>query len=274
MTATMSIGDLARVTGVSPGTLRTWERRHGFPRGRRTESGHRRFSTTDVEQVTAVLAARDAGLPLELAVRSVVSRDRAERVPSVYGAVTARHPELHRAWYARQTLVALSHAIEDECLARGDHPVVLGAFQQGHRFESSAPRWREIARTATWCAVVADFDGRPPDEPALATCDLPPVAPMRREWTVVSLGADYAAVLAAWERPGEDRYEAVLSTDPHVARTAARVLADVVADHGVDVPDAAFERLDRTPNPSPAAAAADRLLGRAAAHLDRRVVRA
>lgn len=39
----------AAMIGVSPSTLRSWERRFGFPKPRRTEGGHRQFDLTEIE---------------------------------------------------------------------------------------------------------------------------------------------------------------------------------------------------------------------------------
>src|SRR3954447_24446769 len=39
----------AAMIGVSPSTLRSWERRFGFPKPRRTEGGHRQFDLAEVE---------------------------------------------------------------------------------------------------------------------------------------------------------------------------------------------------------------------------------
>ena len=63
-----SIGVLAARAGVTPGVLRTWENRFGFPRGERSASGHRRFTDADVALVRQVLEVRDSGLPLQVAI--------------------------------------------------------------------------------------------------------------------------------------------------------------------------------------------------------------
>src|SRR5436853_84182 len=39
----------AAMLGVSPNTLRSWERRFGFPSPRRTQGGHRQFDLSEVE---------------------------------------------------------------------------------------------------------------------------------------------------------------------------------------------------------------------------------
>lgn len=53
----LTIGALARATGIPPETLRTWERRYGSPCSVRLPSGHRRYG---VEWVPRLLRIRDA----------------------------------------------------------------------------------------------------------------------------------------------------------------------------------------------------------------------
>lgn len=47
-TSWYAIAAVSKLTGVSCHALRVWERRHGFPRPERTESGHRRYSADQV----------------------------------------------------------------------------------------------------------------------------------------------------------------------------------------------------------------------------------
>lgn len=53
----MSIGALSRASGVPIETLRTWERRYGFPQPERRRSGHRRYRQ---EIVARLLLVREA----------------------------------------------------------------------------------------------------------------------------------------------------------------------------------------------------------------------
>jgi DNA-binding transcriptional MerR regulator len=46
----------AVMLGVSPNTLRSWERRYGFPRPRRTPGGHRQYALNEIESLRATLA--------------------------------------------------------------------------------------------------------------------------------------------------------------------------------------------------------------------------
>ncbi|HEX6248469.1 MAG TPA: DICT sensory domain-containing protein, partial [Nocardioidaceae bacterium] len=242
-----SIQELASRTGLTPNVLRAWENRYGFPAARRTAAGHRRFTDDDVRLVLEVLRSREQGLPLRLAISSALGRQRHTHAASAHGALIREFPELAHRRFSRSALVAVSRALEDETLASGERRLILGAFQQGHRYEASHARWEELARTAAWCAVVADFEDAPEgdldaDPGALpARCHLPQSAPMRREWTVVSVGDAFGAVVSAWQVPTEPHrpslFEAVISTRREVAVVAARVITAVAEAAGATPTD-------------------------------------
>src|SRR5437016_5333794 len=46
----------AVMLGVSPNTLRSWERRYGFPRPHRSPGGHRHYSLVEIESLRHTLA--------------------------------------------------------------------------------------------------------------------------------------------------------------------------------------------------------------------------
>ena len=57
--ATLNIGALSMATGVPVETIRTWERRYGFPRSRRNDAGHRIYDLDTIEHlrlITSILA--------------------------------------------------------------------------------------------------------------------------------------------------------------------------------------------------------------------------
>ncbi|MDQ2585094.1 MerR family transcriptional regulator [Saccharothrix yanglingensis] len=55
-------GAVARMLGVSPTTLRTWDRRYGLGPSSRTSGNHRRYTTEDVERLRRVVAGIAKGL--------------------------------------------------------------------------------------------------------------------------------------------------------------------------------------------------------------------
>src|SRR4051812_25001360 len=84
----LSIGTLSSATGVPVDTLRTWERRYGFPSPTaRTEGSHRRYAAETIAQVQLIVRA------LELGHRpsAVVGRDLDE-LRKLVGASPASSP--------------------------------------------------------------------------------------------------------------------------------------------------------------------------------------
>src|SRR5690349_25044929 len=59
--ARYSIRIASRLTGVSPATLRMWERRYGFPRPERTTGGSRLYSESEVEALRLLRRALEHG---------------------------------------------------------------------------------------------------------------------------------------------------------------------------------------------------------------------
>ena len=234
--ASLTIGDLAQRTGLTPATLRAWETRHGFPRAQRRDSGHRRYAEADVEPVRQVIRRRDSGARLEVAIAEVTLIQAAVEdppgAPSVYAALRHAHPDLQPQRLTKSTLIALSWAIEDECCARAVRPVIFGGFQEERYFRAAEERWTELARIARSTAAFADFHDAADPCGEIRLVHLPQDAPMRREWVVVCDAADYPAMLAAWELPGQstvpDRqrlFEAIWTVEPGAVRSAARACA-------------------------------------------------
>ena len=279
-TSTLTIGDLARRTGVAPATLRMWEFRHGFPRPRRRDSGHRRYDEHDVELVTQVLRRRDSGMRLEVAIAGVALADAATGTPpgapSVYAAMRRLHPNLQPQRLKKSTLLALSWAIEDECCSRAEQPIIFGAFQKEYYYRAAEERWTELARIARSTMVFAAFSKDPDPVDRTTMVELPEDAPMRREWAVVCDAPDYPAMLTAWELPGQSTvpdkqrlFECVWTVEPGAVREAARTCAQVAQQFGHDeaVP-LLYELADDPPPPPPELLQATALLNRVVAYVD------
>src|SRR5688500_16011517 len=77
----------AAMLGVSPNTLRSWERRFGFPSPKRSQGGHRQFELAEIESLrqaleethnvsSAISIARErgAGPPSAVRLRSMLGR--------------------------------------------------------------------------------------------------------------------------------------------------------------------------------------------------------
>ena len=270
----LSIGELARRTEVPAATLRSWEDRYGFPRPHRLAGGHRRYDRGDVRLIEAVVRLRASGMSMHAAIAQATSA-AAQPEPSVFAGLRRRHPGLVPQVLRKVTLLALTRAIEDECCARAERPVLFAAFQRQRFFLQSQRRWNELARTARVVVVFADFGepaaaGGPPRGSAPIRVPLPADAPARREWTLVCDSPDYPACVAGWEFPGQPRvadsgrrFEAIWSVEPQVVRDAAVICAQRArsAHPGLG------PLLDTLPSEPPAPASAD--LRRAAGLLTR-----
>lgn len=57
----LSIGEVARTSGVSVETLRNWERRYGFPVPQRRRSGHRRYPVDVIPRLELILRCLKLG---------------------------------------------------------------------------------------------------------------------------------------------------------------------------------------------------------------------
>lgn len=267
----LTIGAVAARTGVGIAVLRSWEARHGFPHPMRLPGGHRRYAEADVDRIRRVDAARAEGLSVEAAIQRV-RREAAELDPSVFAGLRRRHPEVSVVRLTKGAALAVSHAIEDEHLARAERGVVLAAFQEERFLRASEARWQELARTASAAAVLADLsetrrNGR------IWEVALDPVAPLRREWLVVCDGPA-PACFAAWEVPASGaplgrppsgrRFESLWSTDPVVVRSAAELVIEVIATGSTDAAAdlrAALPEVGRAPAPGHADRIAQRVVG-------------
>ncbi len=248
-----TIREISARSGVSEGALRMWETRYGFPNPDRLASGHRRYSELELERVRAVVRARDEGLSLPRAIEH--ARTLAGRVrPSVFSTLRETFPHLQPQLLPRRALVSLSHAIEDECVARAQRPLLIGAFQHERFYRQAEPRWRELWRTAEAVFVLADFakDRRPKGGPIeISVAD---GEPLLREWVLVCEADEFSACLVGAERLGPaygDRsFEAVWTIEPAVVRVAARTCCELVGRTAPQYVEPLHSRLSAPAPPS------------------------
>src|SRR3954452_25241405 len=119
--AGLTIGAVAARTGLSVPVLRSWEQRHGFPRPARLDGGHRRYDEDEVARIQRVVEERRGGRSLvagiSMAVRAASPVEVDESLDgTVYAGLRRRRPDLEAHVLSRRAMLALSHAIEDECL--------------------------------------------------------------------------------------------------------------------------------------------------------------
>ena len=273
----LTISDVAERSGVPAGTLRMWEDRHGFPHPQRLESGHRRYTEDQVDAIRAVVGARAAGLSLGAAIERVAGAGAGEeRRDSIFGLLRRHRPELAPDLIPKSRMIALSHAIEDECLAGAYAPVLIGSFQRTRFFRAAEPRWRTFAQGAAVTVAFVDLMS-PRRTRAGRDADITRVVvdrshPLNREWAIVCYAPGACAALAGLEAPGQAqrpdssrRFEAIWTVDPELVYDAA-LAAAAIAER--NQPRTA-QRLRDALGPRPAPSAPE---ARAVAGLARRMV--
>jgi DICT domain-containing protein len=276
----LTIGDLADRTGLKPATLRMWETRHGFPRAERRVSGHRRYAESDVELVRQVIRRRDSGARLEVAIAEAAliqaALEQPPGSPSVYAVLRRKHPGLLPQRLKKSTLMALSWAIEDECCARAETPMIFGGFQSERYFRAAEERWSELARISKSTMVFGAFAEGAEARRPISLIHVPDDAPMRKEWAVVCDARDYPAMLTAWELPGQstvpDRqrlFEAIWTVEPAAVRDAARACAQVALQLGYrEGGPLLYQLAENLPEPPVELRRASALLNRVVAYVD------
>ncbi len=93
----LSIGALSNVTGIPVETIRSWERRYGFPIAERKPSGHRRYPLSTVTRVRRIAQAIAAGYrPADVVPASEKALDAllAAIPPDIQAASSSRSSQL------------------------------------------------------------------------------------------------------------------------------------------------------------------------------------
>jgi DNA-binding transcriptional MerR regulator len=254
----LSIGEAARETGLTVPTLRAWERRFGFPAPARGESGQRRYTAGEVERIRRVLDLRERGVGLGAAIAR--SQDASPSERSFFATLRERHPELAPIAARKPGVLRLTRAIEDESAARGERALLFGAFQQERFYRQGARRWAALEPTGAHTFVFAEFDRKPRRRaggPALIRLD--PSEPVTREWVLVCLAPEHAALLVAWEPPGraarsdaERQFELLFTLRPEAVREAARVALAIAGPQAPAEVAAATAELEALVDPTAA----------------------
>lgn len=184
--AVLSIGGLARATGIATETLRTWERRYGFPTPRRTASGHRRYTLETAARLRLVHQALQHGhrpsavvtcpvpaLEALLGLRTPPSAARDEEMLGTAPETALSAPEAHVAAWLDHVRAFEADALEralgeawgalgaeafvlalagpflrtlGEAWARGELGVAHEHFASERLRDFVAERWRGLAR--------------------------------------------------------------------------------------------------------------------------------
>jgi MerR family transcriptional regulator, light-induced transcriptional regulator len=221
------ISEIASRVGMSEETLRSWERRYGFPKPTRTRGGQRRYTEDDLAALRRVVKNRDAGMSLASAIAHALEPHGASVPPSFLAYVLERHPDLTLLGLSHRALAGMSRALEDEFMLRDPRGPLVGVFQREAQYRREEERWRRIARV-TSATVLSAFPGLSLEERGPALVPVPAAAPASREWAVIAMSPGFAACLLAWEPPraadaATRRFEACWSASADVVRDAFRV---------------------------------------------------
>lgn len=103
----LPIGEVARITGVIPVTLRAWQRRHGLIKPQRTEKGHRLYSEADIDLIREILYWLEQGVSIGK-VKGLLGQQQ----QAVTGAADSSWEQ------ARQTLLDSARALAHDRLGK------------------------------------------------------------------------------------------------------------------------------------------------------------
>jgi MerR family transcriptional regulator, light-induced transcriptional regulator len=135
----------AVMLGVSPNTLRSWERRFGFPAPTRTSGGHRQFERSEIE---ALRQAFEETQNVSSAI--ALARERGQAPPSA-----SRLTSAHAAFDEDQANRLLEESLALRSLERTIEDVLLPAVGELDGDEGPSPEFEFAWRHATgWlCAM-------------------------------------------------------------------------------------------------------------------------
>jgi len=113
----MRIGEAADVSGVSPQTIRFYERRSLLPRPRRSTNGYREYDTSVLPRLAFIRSAQAAGLTLvEIASILDLRRDGAIPCAHVHTLLQAKRDDIKQ----RQRELAALEAELESLISRSD----------------------------------------------------------------------------------------------------------------------------------------------------------
>ena len=248
----LTIAELAALTGVAEATLRVWERRHGTPAPERLPNGHRRYSHGDVATISVACEYRRAGMSVAAALRlALAAGARPTKAPepaSIFAAVREARPDLQVRAMDPQLLARISHAVEDECVARASPGLLIGAFQHERIYRRTQTRWLQLAASMRTTIVLADFSRASALPSGPSEIPFSGDSPLAREWALI---APPGCVLGRERTPGASDhggriFDGIWSPEPDVVHFAARVALRLVGD------DALRRRAGQALGPTPA----------------------
>ncbi|MFI9803547.1 MerR family transcriptional regulator [Streptomyces sp. NPDC052301] len=169
----LTTGALARRLGVSPTTLRSWDRRYGIGPAARTDRRHRRWAPGDVAVLEAMCRLTASGVPPAEAARAARERtnqgtvggDTAGPLPAARprttgtGTPSPASPGRHGRGLARAAVRLDAPALEEGLEAVVTAYGVVAAWQDvmapalhavGRKWASSGDRYVEVEHLLSW----------------------------------------------------------------------------------------------------------------------------
>ncbi|MGY0020759.1 MerR family transcriptional regulator [Streptomyces sp. cg35] len=161
----VTTGALARRLGVSPTTLRTWDRRYGLGPATRSEGHHRRWSAEDIAVVEEMCRLAATGLPPAEAAQ--MARKRQDPVLPVVLPQPRREParlpettlERQRRGLARAATRLDAPAVHELLTQAVARHGLVGAWQDvmapvlhaiGRKWEEAGDRYVEVEHLLSW----------------------------------------------------------------------------------------------------------------------------
>ncbi|MBA2517073.1 MAG: MerR family transcriptional regulator [Solirubrobacterales bacterium] len=216
------------MTGVSRERLRTWERRHDFPRPVRAHGGARRYAVDDVARVVAVRRAVESGVPIPSAID-------ATDLPAGAGISAGARASL--AEHAPVAVVVLS----------GPEPLRVEFVNAAVRHRPGAPALGDdLLERAPWFAKKPDHETLR----RLFTGDVVAVGCEHPDWTAGMRSGAHSIAYRLPHEAGQRPLVALIGIDTARERRTRQLLDDAERER-----DALRERSDRDARFSEALAA-------------------
>jgi MerR family transcriptional regulator, light-induced transcriptional regulator len=195
----------AAMLGVSPSTLRSWERRFGFPEPRRSAGGHRQF---DLGEIEALRAAFQETQNVSSAITLARDRGAGPASPSRLRGALQRFDEAEADRVLEESLAVRSveRSVEEVLLAG------IAALDEGSPEAAFAWRWatgwlaaaKRVAPPASREEAVVVFDSSAPGDTDGLHAQALELALRRRGLRTLTLGAalDHARLARALHAVG------------------------------------------------------------------------
>jgi DNA-binding transcriptional MerR regulator len=90
-----SAGEVCRIVGIKPHTLRSWEERFGLPKPTRNLNGRKLYRPGDLDATVRIKASKDAGMTDEAVLALMKKSDTA---PGIEIMEPVSHAEPDRQW--------------------------------------------------------------------------------------------------------------------------------------------------------------------------------